>query len=106
MPLMDTSKLKPLTCPTCGAVLAFNRGELLFHCLHGHRYSSDALDAALRQGVSQQLQRVIRQLQESHLILHALAAQGLIADTSDSEALALAKRIAASLPTPSPNNNP
>lgn len=73
---MDAPELKPLTCPTCGAVLAFDQRELLFHCPYGHHYSSEELDVVLQQNVSQQLQRVIRQLQESHLIMHALAARG------------------------------
>ncbi|MGY2134967.1 hypothetical protein ACW9KT_22235 [Hymenobacter sp. HD11105] len=73
MPLSDHPV--PLTCPSCGSVLAVHRLPGTYCCSLGHEFSAEHLATALDHNLTRTLWVCLRHLDEQQWLLTQLAAR-------------------------------
>lgn len=70
--VFEMGELSPYTCPDCHGVLMKLKegGRIRFRCHTGHAFSSDSLLAAVTESIEENLWSVIRNVEESVLLLN------------------------------------
>ena len=72
VPLLDMAKLSPFSCPECNGVLATMRdgNRIRYRCHTGHAFSADSLLAAISEKTEETLWNVVREMQETVMLLN------------------------------------
>jgi hypothetical protein len=90
--------IQPLTCPTCGGIIALQVPERSYCCPLGHCFSNEELDTTLQQMLRLNLNRIIRQVQDQELLQHKMVQHGLRQPAESNNLLPLAQQLLAALP--------
>ena len=85
MGILETGRRSALACPEChGALTQFEEGALLrYRCHTGHAHTAESLLASIRDNVEKSMWEVMRGMEESHILLDAMA--GKMEESGDAD---------------------